>query len=180
MRFTPTKLDGAYLVELETHSDERGFLARAWCAREFEAHGIDHRIAQINVSYNVKRGTLRGMHYQLAPHAEAKVVRCTHGAIFDVIADLRVESATYLEWFAVVLDASNRNMLFVPEGFAHGFQTLADETEVLYLMSEFYQPDVYWGFPHDDPSVGIDWPLPVTLISEQDRRWPAIEPVGRH
>src|SRR5919199_3217742 len=141
MIFTETKLKGAFLIEPEPRADERGFFARTWCQREFEAHGLRTRWVQCNISFNKKKGTLRGMHYQLAPYAEAKLVRCTRGAIYDVIIDLRYDSPTFKQWQALNLTADNRQMLFIPEGFAHGFQTLDDDTEVFYQMSEFYAPD---------------------------------------
>ena len=140
MIFSETKVKGAYVVELEPRADARGFFARAWCQKEFEARGLTARVAQINVSHNVSKGTLRGMHYQMDPHGEAKIVLCTKGAIYDVVLDLRADSPTYLEWAAAELTAENHRMLFIPEGCAHGFQTLADDTQLLYLMSEFYAP----------------------------------------
>ena len=141
MIFTETRLAGAYLIEPERIEDERGFFARTWCRDEFERHGLNPRLVQCNVSYNARRGTLRGMHYQAKPHEEAKLVRCTRGAIYDVIVDLRPDSPTYRQWVAAELTAENRRMLYIPEGFAHGFQTLADETEVFYQMSELFHPE---------------------------------------
>jgi len=187
MRFTETKLKGAYIIEPEPIADERGFFARTFCAREFEAHGLNPRLAQCNISYNARRGTLRGMHYQAAPHQEAKLVRCTRGAIYDVIIDLRPGSPTFMQWLAVVLTALNSqpstlnlqpppltppagSMLYIPEGFAHGFQTLEDETEVFYQMSEFYHPECARGVRWDDPAFGIVWPDTVSrIISVRDQ-----------
>ena len=172
MRFVGTPLPGAFVIEAERFEDERGFFARTFCAREFAEHGLDPRVAQTNVSYNEKRGTLRGMHYQKPPHAEAKLVRCTRGAIHDVIVDLRPESPAYLGHFAVRLDEENRTMLYVPEGLAHGFLTLADRTEVAYQMSVPYSPEHGAGVRWDDPAFGIVWPEPVRVIIERDRTYP--------
>lgn len=168
-------LPGACIVELEPRADERGFFARSYCVREFEAHGLEPRIVQCNVSYNRHRGTLRGMHYQAAPHGEAKLVRCTRGAIYDVILDLRPESATFCQWRGVELRAEPgvpARMLYVPVGFAHGYLTLEDDTEVFYQMSEFYSPEASRGVRWDDPAFGIEWPEPVRVISERDRTYP--------
>lgn len=172
MIFRELELAGAYLLELERHEDDRGFFARAFCRRELEEHGLDPTVAQANVSYNRERGTLRGMHYQVAPSQEAKTVRCVAGALHDVIVDLRQDSATFGRHTAVELTARNRLSLHVPAGFAHGFQTLAPDTEVFYLMSEDYAPEHARGFRHDDPAIGIDWPLPVRVISERDATLP--------
>jgi dTDP-4-dehydrorhamnose 3,5-epimerase len=172
VRFTQTPLRGAYLIDLEPHPDERGFFARTFCAREFEEHGLSPVVVQANMSFNRRKGTLRGMHYQLPPAAEAKLVRCTRGAIHDVIVDLRPDSPTHLQGFGVELSADNRTALYVPEVFAHGFQTLEDETEVAYQVSEFYAPGQERGIRHDDPALAIEWPLPVSVISEKDRSWP--------
>lgn len=158
MKFLPTKLPGAYLLELERHEDERGFFARAWCEEEFAAQGIDMRAVQCNITFNRKKGTLRGMHYQAAAHAEKKVVRCTRGAIYDVMIDLRPSSPTFKQWFAAELTAENYRMLYIPDGFAHGLQTLEDNTEVFYLMSEFFHPESARGVRWDDPAFGIRWP----------------------
>lgn len=168
MIFTETPLPGAYLIDLEPHRDERGFFARTFCRREFEAHGLNPTVAQCNLSLNHQAGTLRGMHYQKAPSREAKLVRCIRGAIHDVIVDCRLGQS-----FAVELTANNRRALFVPEGFAHGFQTLMDNSEVEYQMSEFYNPDGGAGYRYDDPALAIAWPRPVTVISPQDLAWPA-------
>ena len=171
MKFAPTSLEGAFVVELERMEDERGFFARSFCQDEFRRHGLKPLIAQCNISWNRKRGTLRGLHYQAAPHEEAKVVRCTRGAIWDVVVDLREGSATRLRWYAAELNAENRRALYVPEGFAHGFQTLADDCEVLYQMSEFYHPELARGVRWDDPRLGIDWPLPDPILSARDRSY---------
>ncbi len=171
MIFEETKLAGAFIIKLEKLEDERGFFARAWCQKEFDDMGINSRIVQANLSYNEKKGTLRGMHYQVSPYQEAKLVRCFRGAIYDVIVDLRSDSPTYKEWIGVELSAQNRQVLFVPEGFAHGFQTLENQTEVFYQVSEFYTPGAEKGARYNDPAFGIDWPLPVSVISEKDAGW---------
>ena len=168
MIFKETPLAGAYVIDIERLEDERGFFARTWCQREYEEHGLDPRLVQCSISYNERQGTLRGMHYQLPPFAEAKVVRCTRGAIYDVIIDLRHESPTYKQHFGITLTPENRSMLYVPEGFAHGLLTLADETEVLYLISEFYVPESARGVRWNDPAFAIQWPAPVQVISERD------------
>lgn len=173
MIFEETKLKDAYLVKLEELTDDRGFFARSWCQREFEQHGLVAHIAQANLSFNRKKGTLRGMHYQVAPYEETKLVRCTRGAIYDVIIDLRPQSVSYRQWIGVELTDANRHMLFVPEGFAHGFQTLADSTEVSYQVSQFYTPGAEQGARYDDPAFGISWPLDVTVMSDKDAKWPA-------
>ncbi len=172
MIFHQTALAGAYLIDLERRVDSRGFFARSWCRREFEAHGITAQPVQTNLSFNRQRGTLRGFHYQAAPHGEAKLVRCSRGAIHDVIIDLRPDSATYGRHIAVELTAESYRMLFVPEGFAQGFQALCDDTEVVYQVSQFYTPEAERGIRHDDPAFNIRWPLPVTVISDKDRGWP--------
>jgi dTDP-4-dehydrorhamnose 3,5-epimerase len=169
LRFAPTPLDGAWIVELEELGDERGFFARSWCQREFAERGLNPRLVQCNVSFNRRRGTLRGMHFQAAPVQEAKLVRCTAGAIHDVIIDLRRESPTYCRWFGVELSARNRRALFVPEGFAHGFQTLVDDAEVLYQMSEFHHPELARGLRWDDRRFAIRWPLADPILSARDR-----------
>jgi dTDP-4-dehydrorhamnose 3,5-epimerase len=170
--FTELQLPGAFLIELEKLTDERGFFARAWCKREFEEHGLNPSLAQANITRSRARGTLRGLHFQAPPAAEAKLVRCTRGAVYDVIVDLRSDSATFAQWTAAELTADNHMMLYVPEGFAHGFQTLVDDVEVFYQMSEFYAPDHQDGIRYDDPAFAIDWPLEVAVISERDRGWP--------
>jgi len=170
--FTESPLAGAWVIELERHEDERGSFARSWCQREAEAHGLNPRVAQCNVSFNKRRGTLRGMHYQSAPRQEAKLVRCTRGAIHDVIIDLRPASPTFKRHFATVLDAGSGRMLYVPEHFAHGFQTLEDDTEVFYQMSEFYSPKHTRGVRWSDPAFAIRWPEDARTISERDRAYP--------
>ncbi len=177
MLFTETVLKGAYLIEPEKVEDERGFFARSFCVREFEKHGLNPRLVQCNISYNSKKGTLRGMHYQKAPYAEAKLVRCTRGAIYDVIADLRPASPCFKMNFGIRLDESNRKMLYIPEGFAHGFITLEDDSEVFYQMSEFYSPQHAAGFRWNDPFFRIQWPLEVAVISERDKTYPDFESV---
>jgi dTDP-4-dehydrorhamnose 3,5-epimerase len=172
MRFTETRLKGAYVLDLERREDERGFFARTWCEDEFRQHGLNPRLVQCNISFNNRRGTLRGLHYQIAPHEEAKLVRCTMGAIYDVIVDLRQGSPTYMEWTGVELSAANRRSLYVPEGYAHGFQTLTDDAEILYHMSEFYAPGAGRGLRWNDASLGIHWPLAVSVVSEADSSYP--------
>jgi dTDP-4-dehydrorhamnose 3,5-epimerase len=169
MIFTETRLPGAYLIEPELRHDERGFFARTWCQNEFAIKSLQTQWAQCNISFNRQRGTLRGLHYQTAPHEEAKLVRCTMGAIYDVIVDLRVDSPTYRQWLAVELTAQNRLMLFIPTGFAHGFQTLMDEAEVFYQMSAFYAPECARGVRWDDPAFQISWPVERRIISERDQ-----------
>lgn len=172
MIFNETKLKGAFVIEPEKLDDKRGFFARTWCVREFEEHGLNPNLVQCNISFNTKRGTLRGMHYQMAPHEEAKLVRCTMGSIYDVIIDLRSDSPTYKQWFHVDLSADNRKMIYIPEGFFHGFLTLQDNTEVFYQMSEFYASECAIGIRWNDPSFGMDWPDDVLVISEKDRTYP--------
>ena len=169
MIFASTPLVGAFVVELKRIEDERGFFARSFCQREFAEQGLDTRLAQCNVSFNSKRGTLRGLHYQVPPHGEAKLVRCTQGAIWDVMVDLRPESASFKRWFGAELSAGNRRALYIPEGFAHGFQTLTDDAEVLYLMSEFYHQESAHGLPWNDPAFSIEWPIALPIISQRDR-----------
>jgi len=171
MIFKETKLKGAYVIEINPLEDERGFFARSFCAKEFKEHGLNQNIAQCNISYNGKKGTLRGMHYQAAPHEEAKLVRCTMGAIYDVIIDLRPDSSTFKKWIGVELTKENRRMLYVPEGFAHVFQTLEDHTEVLYQMSEFHHPEWARGVRWNDPTFGIFWPVNVEIISIGDQQY---------
>jgi dTDP-4-dehydrorhamnose 3,5-epimerase len=172
MIFAATQLDDAWLIEVEPREDQRGFFARTWCRQELAAQGLDTEIAQESLSYNRDRGTLRGLHFQRSPHEETKIVRCTRGGIFDVIVDLRPRSPTYLQWQGFELTAGNRKALYVPKGFAHGFQTLTDEAEIAYQISAFYAPDSAGGYRYDDPEFGIAWPLPVTAISERDLEWP--------
>jgi dTDP-4-dehydrorhamnose 3,5-epimerase len=170
--FNETRLKGAFVIEVERHEDERGFFARSWCQTEFRAHGLHPTIAQCNISFNRRKGTLRGMHYQLAPFEEAKLVRCTAGALYDVIIDLRRDSATYLQYLGEVLSAANRRMLYVPEGFAHGFQTLEDNTEVFYQMSQVHSPAHARGVRYDDPAFGIHWMIGESVIADRDRAYP--------
>ncbi|MCA9909629.1 MAG: dTDP-4-dehydrorhamnose 3,5-epimerase [Anaerolineae bacterium] len=176
MQFKATPLAGAFIVELELRSDDRGFFARAFCAREFEEQGLKPAVAQCNLAFNYKRGTLRGMHYQLAPAAETKLVRCFRGAIYDVIVDLRPDSPTYLQHFGIELSADNRLALYIPEMFAHGYQTLTDECELLYQVSEFYTPGYEAGVRYDDPTFNIQWPIPVEVISDKDLTWGPFKP----
>ena len=172
MQFTPTILPGAYILDVERRIDPRGFFGRTWCVDEFTSHGLNPRVVQCNVSYNAKRGTLRGMHFQTDPFGEAKLVRCTMGAIYDVIVDLRPDSPTYLQHTGVELSAQNRRALYIPEGLAHGFQTLTDDAEVFYQMSEYYHAECASGVRWDDPAFGIVWPLSDPILSEKDREFP--------
>ncbi len=175
MKFSPTKLPGVWIVDMEKHEDERGFFARSWCQREFEEHGLNPNLVQCSVSFNHKKGTLRGMHYQIAPHEETKLVRCTRGAIYDVAVDLRPASPTRKQWLAVELTADNGRALYIPEGFAHGFQTLEDDTEVFYQISEFYFPELSRGFLYSDPALAISWPVTNTILSERDVTFPCFD-----
>jgi dTDP-4-dehydrorhamnose 3,5-epimerase len=170
--FTETKLKGAYIIEIEKLKDHRGFFARAWCQNEFKVQGLTSSVVQANVSSNMKKGTLRGMHYQLSPHEETKLVRCTRGAIYDVIIDLRTASPTYTQWIGVELTEENYKMLYVPENFAHGFQSLKDDTEVTYQVSQFYTPGSESGIRWDDPAFSLKWPIEVQVISDKDKSWP--------
>jgi dTDP-4-dehydrorhamnose 3,5-epimerase len=172
MRFHETKLSGVFEIHIEPYTDGRGFFARSWCSKEFENNGLNPALVQCSISFNARRGTLRGMHYQVAPFQEAKVVRCTRGSAYDVALDLRVGSATFKQWTAVVLTAARRNMFYIPEGCAHGFLTLEDDTEVFYQMSEFYAPEVARGVRWSDPAFQIRWPADVAVISERDRTYP--------
>jgi dTDP-4-dehydrorhamnose 3,5-epimerase len=173
MLFTEMKLAGAFLIQPEPVEDERGFFARTWCQRELEDHGLVSRLAQCSVSYNRRKGTLRGMHYQIAPHLEEKIVRCTQGVVWDVILDLRPESATFKQWVGYELSAGNRAQIYVPAGCAHGFQTLEDETEVFYMISEFYVPESARGVRWDDPTFAIAWPAAERrIISSRDQGYP--------
>jgi dTDP-4-dehydrorhamnose 3,5-epimerase len=176
MKFHPTPLNGAYTIELEKRGDDRGFFARAFCQREFEAAGVPMSAVQMNNALSAKAGTLRGMHYQLPPAAEIKVVRCIRGALYDVIIDLRPDSPTFCRWFGVELTEENRLMIFVPRGFAHGLLTLADDTEAFYLVSEFYGPEQERGLRFDDPRFGVEWPRAPIEISAKDRSWPSFDP----
>ncbi len=172
MRFVETNVAGAYIIELERREDHRGFFARSWCQDEFGANGLDPRVAQINVAFTAKKASLRGLHYQLAPHREAKTVRCTRGAIFDVAVDLRPDSPAFKQWVGVELSADNHRLLYIPEGCAHGYQTLADDSEIEYLTTASYASESARGIRFDDPAFGIAWPLPVGIISDADRSWP--------
>jgi len=174
MKFVATPLAGAFVVELEELADERGFFARSFCREEFERHGLVAAVAQCNVSYNARRGTLRGLHYQGEPHPEAKLVRCTRGAVWDVAVDLRPGSPTRYRWFALELTADNRRALYVPAGFAHGFQSLTDASELLYQMSECYRADLARGVRWDDPRLAIAWPVAPAIVSERDRALPLV------
>lgn len=172
MIFKETKFKGAYLIDLEKNKDERGFFARSFCEKEFVTHNIKLLIKQSNISYNKRKGTLRGMHYQVAPHEEAKLVSCFRGAIYDVIIDLRLNSPTYCKWLAVELSAQNYISFYIPKGFAHGFQTLAPDTIVFYQMSEFYHPESAGGIRWDDPAFLIDWPSDNQIIDDKDKTYP--------
>ena len=175
MIFTETKLKGAFIIDLEERRDERGFFARAFCQNEFSEHGLKPVIAQANLAYNHKKGTLRGMHFQIPPAAETKLVRCTRGAILDIIVDLRPESPTYLQHVGYELTADNHRAFYVPERFAHGYQVLADQTETSYQVGEFYSPPNERALRYDDPLLGLSWPLPVTVVSEKDQKAPLLE-----
>jgi len=175
MKFIDTILTGAYLLAQEPISDERGFFARSYCSKEFQEYGLPSQMVQGNMAFNLRAGTLRGLHYQIPPSREAKLVRCTMGAIRDVIVDLRPESPTYLQHFSVDLTAENRLAIYVPPYFAHGYQTLVDNTEVSYLVSDFHTPECERGLRYDDPALGIEWPFPPSLISARDRAWPLLE-----
>lgn len=177
MKFTETKLKGAFIIDLEQRPDHRGFFARTFCMEEFQEHGLKPTVAQCNLSFNHKKGTLRGMHYQIAPATETKLIRCTQGAIYDVIVDMRPNSPTYLLHIGVELTAENRRALYVPEMFAHGYQTLTDAAEVTYQVGEFYTPGYERGLHYDDPVLGIEWPLPVSEISVKDAAWPLLQSI---
>lgn len=177
MIFTETKLKGAFIIDLELREDDRGGFARTFCAQEFESHGLKPTVAQCNMSFNHKAGTLRGMHYQVPPAAETKLVRCTKGAIYDVIIDMRPSSPTYMQHIGVELTADNRRALYVPEMFAHGYQALTDGAEVVYQVGEFYTPGYERGLHYSDPTFGIEWPMAITVISEKDAAWTLFEPV---
>ncbi len=177
MDFLETSLKGAFIIGIERREDSRGFFARTFCQREFEAHGLKPLIAQANLAFNHKRGTLRGMHFQYPPAAETKLVRCTRGAILDIIVDLRPESPTYLQHVAVELSEDNHLGLFVPERFAHGYQVLRDSTETSYQVGEFYTPGAEGGLLFSDPRLGIEWPLPVSAISDKDGLWRPLDKV---
>jgi dTDP-4-dehydrorhamnose 3,5-epimerase len=176
MKFIETNCPGAWILELEEIGDDRGFFARTFCRDELRAHGLLDITAQCNLSFNNRAGTLRGMHYQLPPAAEAKLIRCTRGAIHDVIVDLRPSSDTYLQHVGVELSADNRRALYVPQLFAHGYQALTDDAEVFYQVTEFYTPGCERGIRHDDPALGLTWPLPVSVVSGKDAGWPDFDP----
>ncbi len=172
MKFHKTPLDGAFTIELERRGDERGFFSRFFCEKEFAAAGLETRFPQINNSVSARKGAIRGLHYQLTPNAEVKVMRCVRGAMYDVIVDLRAGSPTYLHWFGAELTAENRTMMYVPRGFAHGFLSLTDEVEVVYMASAFYAPGSERGLRWDDPVIGIEWPIKPVEVSDKDRSWP--------
>lgn len=176
MQFIQTKIAGVFILEIERKEDARGFFARIFAREELQEHGLEDEFPQHNVGFNHVKGTLRGMHFQRAPHAETKLVRCTYGSVFDVALDLRPESPTFRRWVAVELSAENHRMLYIPVGCAHGYQTLEDATELSYLTSQLYVPQSATGFRHDDPAFAIEWPLPVSCISDADRRWPDFTP----
>jgi len=176
MIFTETPLRGAFVIEIEPRPDDRGFFARSFCQNELAAHGLATGIAQANLSYNHRKGTLRGMHYQVPPYAEVKMVRCTRGAIFDAIVDLREDSPTRFQWFGVELTADNRKMLYVPQGFAHGYQSLTEESEAFYLVTEFYAPGSERGIRWNDPRFRIDWPIKEPVLSPKDEAHPDYQP----
>jgi dTDP-4-dehydrorhamnose 3,5-epimerase len=172
MKFNPTPLAGAYTIDLEKREDERGFFARLFCVNEYDQHGLDRNIVQINNSLSKDKGTLRGIHYQLAPKAETKIVRCIKGSLYDVIVDLRPESPTFLKWFGAELSAENRTMMFVPKGFGHSFITLEENTEAFYMVTEFYSPENERGLRWNDPKINIEWPIEPVVISDKDQRHP--------
>lgn len=174
MIFRETRLPGAYVIEIEPRGDDRGLFARTFCRREFADQRLELEFVQSSISVTTRRGTIRGLHYQRPPHGEAKLVSCVRGAIHDVIVDLRPGSPTFRQWLPVEMTGGSHRMLYIPCEFAHGFQTLEDETEVSYMVSAFYAPDAATGIRHDDPALGIDWPLPVVEISERDRGWPLL------
>ena len=176
MKFNKTPLEGAYTIDLEKRGDDRGFFARFFCEKEFGDAGLETQFVQINNSLTGKKGTLRGLHYQLPPAAEVKVVRCVRGALFDVIVDIRAGSPTFGKWFGAELSAENRTMMYVPRGFAHAFVTLTDDAEALYLVSAFYSPENERGVRFNDPAIGIEWPIEPVEISDKDRNWPDLDP----
>lgn len=176
MIFSQTRLEGAYTIDIEPHEDPRGFFARVWCRKEFEEQGLATGLAQSSIAYNHKKGTLRGMHYQQAPHQEIKLVRCTKGAVYDVIIDLREGSNTFRQWVGVELSEDNRRTLYVPEGFAHGYVTLKDDSELFYQMSEFYVPGSGTGVRWNDPALAIEWPdVGDIMIADRDQAWPLLD-----
>src|SRR5436190_18180647 len=174
MIFHQTDLSGVFIIEPELIRDERGFFACAWIASEFEQHGLNPSLRQSNIAFNARRGTVRGMHFQQEPHPETKLTRCTRGAIYDVAIDLRYDSPTRYQWVAATLTADNHQMLYVPEGFAHGYQTLTDDAEIFYQVSEYYHPESAAGVRWDDPAFDIPWPLPVSVITDRDANYPLL------
>ena len=172
MIFVETKLKGAYILELERKEDHRGFFARSWDGNLLEQHGLVGNVAQQNISFSKLKGTIRGLHYQKAPHQEMKYVRCTRGRVFDVIVDLRPDSPTFKQWFGINLSVEDYKIVYVPKDFAQGFQSLEDNSEITYLTSEIYTPPAEAGIRYNDPSIGVEWPLPVSMISEKDTAWP--------
>jgi dTDP-4-dehydrorhamnose 3,5-epimerase len=172
LKFTPTKLAGVFLIDVERRVDARGFFGRTWCEREMAAQGLSTKIVNVNTAVSTKAGTLRGMHYQVAPFAEVKIIRCYRGAVYDVIVDLRTDSNTYLQWFGAELTGDNATMLYAPEGCAHGYLTLTDDAELSYSTSQFYAPDAARGARYDDPAFDIRWPGPAQIVSDQDLKWP--------
>lgn len=174
MKFIETPLAGAYVVELEKREDERGFFARAFCVDEFAAHGLNTTVKQSNLSGSAQKGTTRGLHYQVAPMGEVKFIRCIKGAVFDVLVDMRPESSTYLKWFGLELSAQNQRAIYIPEGFAHGHQTLEDDSQIMYLTSQVYSPEHERGVRWNDPKVNVQWPLAPTVVSDKDQSWPLI------
>jgi dTDP-4-dehydrorhamnose 3,5-epimerase len=175
MIFTNGSLEGAYIIDLQKHGDSRGFFARTYCQREFAEHGLATDMVQTNMSFSAEQGTLRGLHYQLPPHEEAKLMRCTQGAVYDVTVDVRPDSPTFMQWMGVELTAENRRIVYVPEGCAHGFLTLIDDTEVSYQVSAFYTPGVERGIRFNDPAFAIEWPTELRVVSDKDRSWPDFE-----
>lgn len=180
MIFTSTPIAGSYIIDLDKISDDRGFFARAFCQKEFTDNQINGNVVQTNLSFNTTKGTVRGMHFQVAPALETKLVRCIRGSIVDVIVDMRPESATYLQHYKMELNCENRRALFVPAMVAHGFQTLVDNSEIMYHVSGFYTPALERGLRADDPALGVDWPLPIVIQSDKDERWPLISPGSEH
>jgi len=172
MKFTPAPIQGAYIIDVNRFGDERGYFGRLWCQKEYEAHGLEAHICQSNIGVSKQAGTLRGLHYQKPPHQEVKIVRCSRGAIFDVIVDLRPESHTYKQWFGLELNEDNATMLYVPEGCATGYLTLVDNTEIYYHATEFYHPESATGVRYDDPAFGIQWPGEIKVLSDNDKKWP--------
>lgn len=172
MKFTPAPIHGAYVIDVKRIADDRGYFGRLWCKKEFDEHGLVSTIVQSNIGVSKSTGTLRGLHYQKAPHEEVKIVRCCRGAIFDVIVDLRPDSPTYKKWFGLELNETNATMLYVPHGCATGYLTLKDDTEIYYHATEYYHPESATGVRYDDPAFGIEWPGPVNIMSDNDKKWP--------